>query len=70
MIFKVELLQPKPGWVEMDPEKLWTSVVIVLKEAISGIFSCIENDLLIFFQVSFFFFRCQIDTSRYQMSGD
>ena len=38
MIFKVELLQPKPGWVEIDPEKLWTSVVIVLKEAIAGMF--------------------------------
>ncbi|XP_035693868.1 putative glycerol kinase 5 isoform X1 [Branchiostoma floridae] len=31
---KVHLLHPKPGWVEMDPEVLWTDFVDVVNEAI------------------------------------
>ena len=43
------MLQPKPGWVEIDPDQLWSSVVSVLKEAIAGMEL---NDLLIFFEVA------------------
>ncbi|XP_078613134.1 glycerol kinase 5-like isoform X2 [Branchiostoma floridae x Branchiostoma japonicum] len=31
---KVHLLHPQPGWVEMDPEVLWTDFVDVVNEAI------------------------------------
>ncbi len=34
--FQVQLLTPHPGWVEMDPEVLWNSVVRVVKNAIAG----------------------------------
>ena len=33
---KVELLYPQQGYVEIDPETLWNSVVSVIKNAIVG----------------------------------
>ena len=37
-MFQVQLLTPHPGWVEIDPEGLWTSVVKVVHNAIEGLF--------------------------------
>jgi glycerol kinase len=34
---QVSLLYPQPGYVEIDPDALWSKVVAVVKEAISGI---------------------------------
>ncbi|XP_025028835.1 putative glycerol kinase 5 isoform X2 [Python bivittatus] len=31
---QVELLHPQPGWVEFDPESLWTQFIDVIKEAV------------------------------------
>ena len=31
---KVDILSPKPGWAEIDPEKLWNKVLEVLRESI------------------------------------
>jgi glycerol kinase len=33
---QVSLLYPQPGYVEIDPDALWSKVVAVVKEAISG----------------------------------
>jgi glycerol kinase len=33
----VSLLYPQPGYVEIDPELLWSKVVAVVKEAIAGL---------------------------------
>lgn len=33
---QVSLLYPQPGYVEIDPDTLWSKVVAVVKEAISG----------------------------------
>jgi glycerol kinase len=33
---QVSLLYPQPGYVEIDPDVLWSKVVAVVKEAISG----------------------------------
>lgn len=32
----MELLYPQSGFVEIDPEKLWTSALSVIKKAIEG----------------------------------
>ena len=40
-LFQVQLLTPHPGWVEIDPEGLWTSVVKVVHNAIEGLFKFI-----------------------------
>lgn len=34
--FQIELLYPDVGHVEIDPDKLWASVIKVVKEAIAG----------------------------------
>lgn len=34
--FKVTLLYPQPGFVEIEPEKLWETVQDVIKSAIKG----------------------------------
>ncbi|XP_058043685.1 putative glycerol kinase 5 isoform X2 [Ahaetulla prasina] len=31
---QVEALHPQPGWVELDPESLWTQFIDVIKEAV------------------------------------
>ena len=36
--FQVQLLNPRPGWIEIDPEGLWNSVVRVVRNAIQGSF--------------------------------
>jgi len=36
VLIKVVLLSPHPGWYEIDPEKLWETVVKVIKNAIEG----------------------------------
>ena len=36
ILFQNELIYPQSGWVEMDPETLWTNVVSVAKEAITS----------------------------------
>lgn len=33
---QVESLYPHPGWVELDPEVLWSQFVGVIKEAVQG----------------------------------
>ena len=33
---QVELIQPKQGWVEIDPDTLWKSIVKVMKNAIKN----------------------------------
>ncbi|KFO79886.1 Putative glycerol kinase 5, partial [Cuculus canorus] len=33
---KVESLYPCPGWVELDPEVLWSQFVVVIKEAVQA----------------------------------
>ncbi|KAF7243247.1 putative glycerol kinase 5, partial [Varanus komodoensis] len=33
---QVEILYPQLGWVEMDPENLWTQFVSVVKNAVKG----------------------------------
>ncbi|NXD72569.1 GLPK kinase, partial [Eolophus roseicapillus] len=33
---KVESLYPRPGWVELDPEVLWSQFVSVIKEAVQA----------------------------------
>jgi len=33
---KVHLLQPKPGWVEIDPDQLWDTIISVMKNAIKN----------------------------------
>ncbi|KAM6198854.1 glycerol kinase 5 isoform 2-T2 [Sarcoramphus papa] len=33
---KMESLHPRPGWVELDPEVLWSQFVGVIKEAVQG----------------------------------
>ncbi|NXS08119.1 GLPK protein, partial [Neodrepanis coruscans] len=33
---KVESLYPRPGWVEIDPEVLWSQFLTVVKEAVQG----------------------------------
>ncbi|KAL8187824.1 UNVERIFIED_CONTAM: putative glycerol kinase 5, partial [Gekko kuhli] len=33
---QVEVLHPQPGWVELDPESLWTQFVDVVKEAVQA----------------------------------
>lgn len=33
---QVESLYPRPGWVELDPEVLWSQFVGVIKEAVQG----------------------------------
>lgn len=33
---KVELLYPNPGWVELDPDVLWSQFVSVVKEAVEA----------------------------------
>uniref|UniRef100_A0A8C9FZ32 Carbohydrate kinase FGGY N-terminal domain-containing protein n=1 Tax=Pavo cristatus TaxID=9049 RepID=A0A8C9FZ32_PAVCR len=33
---KVESLYPRPGWVELDPEVLWSQFVGVIKEAVQA----------------------------------
>ncbi|XP_077204890.1 glycerol kinase 5 [Paroedura picta] len=33
---QVEVLHPQPGWVELDPENLWTQFVDVVKEAVQA----------------------------------
>jgi len=33
---KVHLLQPKPGWVEIDPDQLWNTIISVMKNAIKN----------------------------------
>ncbi|XP_048361507.1 putative glycerol kinase 5 [Sphaerodactylus townsendi] len=33
---QVEVLHPQPGWVELDPEGLWTQFVDVVKEAVQA----------------------------------
>ena len=35
-MFQIEVLHPKPGWFEIDPEKLWQQASSVIKEAIEG----------------------------------
>jgi glycerol kinase len=40
---QVSLLYPQPGYVEIDPDALWSKVVAVVKEAISG-----ENSFLLY----------------------
>lgn len=35
-IRKIELLHPKPGWVEMDPDTLWEQFLDVVTEAVEG----------------------------------
>lgn len=36
LCLQVSLLYPQPGYVEIDPDALWSKVVAVVKEAISG----------------------------------
>lgn len=33
---QVESLYPRPGWVELDPEVLWSQFIGVIKEAVQG----------------------------------
>jgi hypothetical protein len=33
---QVESLYPQPGWVEIDPDALWTQFVAVVKGAVKG----------------------------------
>ncbi|XP_053246145.1 putative glycerol kinase 5 [Podarcis raffonei] len=33
---QVEVVQPRPGWVELDPERLWIQFVGVIKEAVQA----------------------------------
>lgn len=33
---KVHLLQPKPGWVEIDPDQLWDTIISVMKNAMKN----------------------------------
>lgn len=33
---QVESLYPRPGWVELDPEVLWSQFIGVIKEAVHG----------------------------------
>lgn len=33
---QVESLYPHPGWVELDPEVLWSQFTGVIKEAVQG----------------------------------
>lgn len=33
---QVEALYPHPGWVELDPEVLWSQFTAVIKEAVQG----------------------------------
>lgn len=33
---QVESLYPHPGWVELDPEVLWSQFIGVIKEAVQG----------------------------------
>jgi len=33
---QVESLYPRPGWVELEPELLWSQFVAVVKEAVQG----------------------------------
>ena len=35
--FQVQLLHPKPGWVEIDPHVLWEQFVDVITEVMEGI---------------------------------
>lgn len=32
---KITLLYPRPGWVEIEPEKLWSSIQSVIRDAVS-----------------------------------
>ena len=34
----MHLLQPKPGWVEIDPDQLWDTIISVMKNAIKSKF--------------------------------
>lgn len=33
---QVESLSPHPGWVELDPEVLWSQFIGVIKETVQG----------------------------------
>lgn len=33
---QVESLYPHPGWVELDPEVLWSQFIAVIKETVQG----------------------------------
>lgn len=35
---KVELLNPKPGYFEIEPEVLWSKIVRVIQNAVKGKF--------------------------------
>lgn len=39
-IFKhlqVNLIYPKPGFVEIDPEQLWKSIIKTIEDAVKGV---------------------------------
>ncbi|KAK2576501.1 hypothetical protein KPH14_005824 [Odynerus spinipes] len=47
---KVELIYPKPGYVEIDPDHLWTIIVKVIKDAL--IVSGLESTSIVCFGIS------------------
>lgn len=37
MRLQVHLIYPKPGFVEIDPEQLWNSIIKSIEDAVKGI---------------------------------
>lgn len=35
-VLQLVVEQPKPGWAEIDPEKLWTQFQMVVKQSIAS----------------------------------
>ncbi|XP_046852693.1 putative glycerol kinase 5 isoform X2 [Xenia sp. Carnegie-2017] len=47
---KVQLLYPRPGWVEIDPDVLWDQFLNVVTEAVEG--SCLQYEDITAFGIS------------------